>query len=44
VGVGGAGREVIEEEMGTETVECEIPIKVLPGNTALKVRPSMYNI
>ena len=44
VGVGGAGREMTEEEMGTETVECEIPIKVLPGNTALKVRPSVYII
>lgn len=33
-----------KEEMGTETVECEIPIRVLPGNTAFKVKPNIYTV
>lgn len=32
------------EEMLCEVVECEIPIKVLAGNTAFIVRPSVYTV
>ncbi|WWC90026.1 uncharacterized protein L201_004956 [Kwoniella dendrophila CBS 6074] len=32
------------QEMNTELVECEIPIKVLAGNTAFVVRPSVWVI
>ncbi|WWC69452.1 uncharacterized protein I206_103391 [Kwoniella pini CBS 10737] len=32
------------EEMNTELVECEIPVKVLAGNTAFIVRPSIWVI
>lgn len=32
------------EEMETETVECEIPIKVLPGNNTFKIRPAVYTV
>ncbi|WWD01381.1 hypothetical protein V866_008324 [Kwoniella sp. B9012] len=32
------------QEMKTELVECEIPVKVLAGNTAFVVRPSVWVI
>jgi len=38
------GRHVAWEEMKVETVECEVPIKVLAGNTAFVVRPSVHVI
>lgn len=38
------GKQVAWEEMKVETVECEVPIKVLAGNTAFVVRPSIYII
>lgn len=38
------GQQVAWEEMKVETVECEVPIKVLAGNTAFVVRPSTYVI
>lgn len=31
-------------QMKVETVECEIPIKVLSGNTAFLVRPLVYTV
>jgi hypothetical protein len=40
----GRADEGHSEEMETETVECEIPIKVLPGNVGLKVRPAVYTV
>lgn len=36
------GGEVAWEEMRTETMECEVPVKVLAGNTAFLVRPSVH--
>jgi hypothetical protein len=36
------GKQVAWEEMKIETVECEVPIKVLAGNTAFVVRPSTF--
>jgi hypothetical protein len=38
------GKQVAWEEMKVETVECEVPIKVLAGNTAFVVRPSVHVI
>lgn len=38
------GKQVAWEEMKVETVECEVSIKVLAGNTAFVVRPSTYII
>jgi hypothetical protein len=38
------GKQVAWEEMKVETVECEVPIKVLAGNTAFVVRPSVHTI
>lgn len=38
------GRHVAWEEMKVETVECEVSIKVLAGNTAFVVRPSVHVI
>lgn len=38
------GKQVAWAEMKVETVECEVPIKVLAGNTAFVVRPSTYII
>lgn len=38
------GEQVAWEEMKVETVECEVPIKVLAGNTAFVVRPSVHII
>nr|XP_019042675.1 hypothetical protein I302_08379 [Kwoniella bestiolae CBS 10118]OCF21605.1 hypothetical protein I302_08379 [Kwoniella bestiolae CBS 10118] len=32
------------QEMKTELVECEVPVKVLAGNTAFVVRPSVWVI
>ncbi len=32
------------QEMRSETVECEVPVKVLAGNTAFVVRPSVYAV
>ncbi|WRT67131.1 uncharacterized protein IL334_004097 [Kwoniella shivajii] len=32
------------EEMKTELVECQVPVKVLAGNTAFVVRPSVWVI
>ncbi len=37
-----SGRERIWQEMRNETVECEVPVRVLAGNTAFVVRPSLY--
>lgn len=31
-------------ETGAETVECEVPVSVLAGNTAFVVRPNMYSV
>ena len=31
-------------EMKSETVGCEVPVRVLAGNTAFVVRPSVYQI
>jgi hypothetical protein len=36
------GGKVGWEEMRTETMECEVPVKVLAGNTAFLVRPSVH--
>lgn len=36
------GKQVAWEEMKVETVECEVPIKVLAGNTAFIVRPTTF--
>jgi hypothetical protein len=36
------GGETGWEEMRTETMECEVPVKVLAGNTAFLVRPSVH--
>lgn len=36
------GKQVAWEEMKVETVECEVPIKVLAGNTAFVVRPTTF--
>jgi hypothetical protein len=38
------GKQVAWEEMKLETVECEVPIKVLAGNTAFVVRPTTHII
>jgi hypothetical protein len=37
-----AGQDGGSEALHTETMECEIPVRVLPGNTAFKVRPAVY--
>ena len=37
----------VEEEWSTvkvETVECEVPIKVWPGNTAFKASDVVFNV
>ena len=31
-------------EMRSETVKCEVPVRVLAGNTAFVVRPSVYTV
>jgi hypothetical protein len=36
------GKQVAWEEMKVETIECQVPIKVLAGNTAFVVRPSVH--
>ncbi|WWD15907.1 hypothetical protein CI109_100331 [Kwoniella shandongensis] len=45
---GGQGEKMMRgggwHEMRTEVVECEVPVKVLAGNTAFVVRPSVYVI
>ncbi|OCF35443.1 hypothetical protein I316_02995 [Kwoniella heveanensis BCC8398] len=41
---GGAGGTTRWVEMKTELVECEVPVKVLAGNTAFVVRPSVWVI
>ena len=38
------GQQIAWEEMKVETIECEVPIKVLAGNTAFVVRPSVHVI
>ncbi|WVR05250.1 hypothetical protein IAU60_002262 [Kwoniella sp. DSM 27419] len=38
----GGGRKW--QEMKTEVVECEVPVKVLAGNTAFVVRPSVWTV
>jgi hypothetical protein len=38
------GKQVAWEECKVETVECEVPLKVLAGNTAFIVRPSIHTI
>jgi len=42
----GDEREVEEEWLGVkvETVECEVPIKVWPGNTAFKASDVVFNV
>ena len=42
VQVGDEGADGGRDEMEAETVECEVPINVLAGNTAFVVRPSVY--
>jgi hypothetical protein len=39
-----AGPGVAWEGLRTETVECEVPVKVLAGNTAFVVRPSVHTV
>lgn len=41
-GAGGGDKEW--HEMKSETVECEVPVRVLAGNTAFVVKPSVYTI
>ena len=31
-------------ELGTEKIECEVPIRVLAGNTAFLVRPTVQAV
>jgi hypothetical protein len=38
------GEQVAWEECKVETVECEVPLRVIPGNTAFIVRPSVHTI
>jgi hypothetical protein len=42
----GDEREVDEEwsAVKVETVECEVPIKVWPGNTAFKASDVVFNV
>lgn len=42
VPVNEGGKQVAWGEMKVETVECEVPIKVLAGNTAFVVRPTTF--
>lgn len=38
------GEQIAWEECKVETVECEVPLRVIPGNTAFIVRPSVHTI
>lgn len=40
----GGGKDVLWSEIGVEMVECEVPVKVWPGNTAFRAMDVVFDV